>query len=132
MRKSVIGVAINGAVEQTIPYVYDGTKWVHIRPKIYLAGWQDIGGAGTLFYNFLEHGGNYYNSTDNLLIRPAVEYDQWKDKNGNVIHVTDHNVTTGSNAILTFALKQGTAYSLLDSDSKYLKDSTGKNLSVRR
>lgn len=69
-------------------------------------GWKGIGGAGTLFYNFLEHTGLNYNSTEEILIREEEEHDRWLDKNGKVMNITDHFVTTGNNAVLRFVLQK--------------------------
>ena len=137
MRKAVVGVLINGEFTKAIPYVYDGTQWVHVRPRIYISGWQDVGGAGTLFYRLLEQkeGKNVISSQgDNILVREAVEYDSWIDRDGKIMHVTDHKVTedTDFQPVLRFALREGDQLFLLDSDHNYLQDSTGKSLLIRR
>lgn len=99
MQNPIVGVydATSGEFIRGFPYIYNGTTWERVLPKVYIAGWQDIGGAGELFYKFLEYGGNYYNSTDQILVREGV-YDKLIDCNGQPIVVTDNKVTTGDPA----------------------------------
>lgn len=132
MKRSVIGVYTNGEYVKAIPYIYNGEQWVSVKPSIYMDEWRGIGSAGTLFYNFLEHTGLNYNSTEEILIKEEEEYDRWIDKNGKVMNITDHFVTTGSNAILRFVLQKGDSFTLLDSNSNLLKDSSGLQLLSRR
>lgn len=132
MKRSVVGIYTNGEYVKAIPYIYDGEQWVSVKPSVYMDEWRGIGGAGTLFYNFLEHTGLNYNSTDNVLIREEEKHDRWIDKNGKVMNITDHFVTTGSNAVLRFVLQEGSHFTLYDSDHKLLKDSASLQLLSRR
>ena len=106
MKKSVVGVYNNGNFISAIPYIYNGEQWVYAKPYFYITGWQEVGGAGALFYNFLEHTGLNYNSTEEILVREEEEHDRWLDKNGKVMNITDHFVTTGSDAVLRFVLQK--------------------------
>lgn len=132
MVHSVVGIydATSGDFIKGIPYVYNGTAWEKVLPKVYISGWKDIGGAGTLFYNFIEHGGNYYNETEHLLVREG-NYDRWVGSDGQPIVVTDNKVTTGDPAQAYYVFKHvGGRLTLQDSDSKNLKDSDGRELKV--
>lgn len=133
MRRSVVAVYDSNKQDyvKAIPYIYNGTEWVPVRGKIYYdSAWQDIGGAGELFYNFLEQEGNYYNSTDNILVREGA-YDRWVDKNGQPIMVTDNNVTTGDPAHAYYVFEHTVErLTLQDSDLKNLKDTDGRQLIV--
>lgn len=131
MRQSVVAIYDNNKNDfvPAVPYVYNGTSWVPLRGKVYNSGWKDIGGAGELFYYFLEHTGLNYDSTDNLLVREHNDRDRWIDRDGKVMNMTDHYVTTGSAATLQMKLipREEKFFTLKDSSGNILKDTNGSN-----
>ena len=105
MQHAIIGIydPNTGEYVRGVPYLYNGTSWEKILPKVYSNNaWKDIGGAGEFFYKFLEPDNDWYNE---MLIRRR-NYDKWLDKNEQVIYTTDNCVTTGSSARARFILKR--------------------------
>ena len=86
MRRQIVGIYKDGDYKQAVPYIYDGTAWVYAKPKVYISGWKDVGGAGTLFYSFLESAGNIYNSTNTILVKDIHDkHDVLTDSSGNFL-----------------------------------------------
>lgn len=140
MIKSVIGVYQNGEYKPMTPYIYNGTSWVKVFPKVYIDEWKDIGGSGFLMWNFLENGGDFYNSTENILVRDRLEINQFLTSDNKVLNVKsvipidNSGLMSGvpddpTNMRFTIAWKEYKR--LIDSSNNILKDSNGKELVVK-
>lgn len=111
------------------PYVYNGSEWVKVFPKVYDSGWKDIGGNGFFMWNFLENTGLYYNSTENIMVREPLIINRL---------ITSDNKRFSVRAVTTAEMKPDMQLSiktfhggnLLASTLDKLKDSNGRMLVV--
>ena len=128
MQHVIIGIYDPNAEEYVrgVPYLYNGTSWEKILPKVYSSGaWKDIGGAGEFFYKFLEPDNDWYNE---MLIRRRNYY-RWLDNDEKVIYTTDNHITTGSPAHARFIFKHTEEQAALqDINSNNLLDSNSRQL----
>lgn len=129
MRKTVMAISNGTELRTYAPYVYNGSEWVKVFPKVYDGGWKDIGGTGCFMWNFLENTGLYYNSTENIMVREPLIINRL---------ITSDNKRFSVRAVTTAEMKPDMQLSiktfrggnLLASTLDKLKDSNGRMLVV--
>ena len=124
MIKSVVAISNGTELKPMTPYVYNGTAWVKVFPKVYIDGWKDIGGTGFLMWNFLEHSGLLYNSTDNILVRNPLEITRFLTSDNKVFN--SPSVVSSNPVNMRLTTRPFYGKTLIDNQSKTLKESQNK------
>lgn len=129
MRKTIVAISNGTELRTYAPYVYNGSEWVKVFPKVYDGGWKDIGGTGFLMWNFLEHTGLYYNSTENIMVREPLTTNRFITQD-NKRYTVKAVVTSETKPDMPITIKTFHGGNLLASTLDKLKDSNGRMLVV--